>query len=223
MGIFSTLFGRRSDRAGQIGRHASPEKLLTEEQLVNEIRDEHIVRNEVADSFQVKVDQGLRFGSDAHRRLTAETNAAIQRLGDKKGKAAAELIARGAPAVEQIVAALLAFARSRQWHVRSVSRHDLDWQVRRGVGEDVGDVLAAIGDERAGRLLVAGLKDSDEDVRVTAAHALRSLRDPRTVGALVGALADHSKNVSIVVKSALEAVGGPEADASLASHSAKGP
>ena len=180
MGIISALFGRRS-----------PEKLLTEEQLVNEIRDEYIVRNEVADSFQAKVDQGLSFGSDAHRRLTAETNAAIQRLGDKKGKAAAELIDRGAPAVEQIVAALLAFARSRQWHVRSASGHDLDWQVRRGVGEDVGDVLAAIGDERAGRLLVAGLKDSDEDVRVT-------------------------------VKSALEAIGGPEADAALASHSAKG-
>jgi len=209
MGVFSQLFARRASQ-----------EILTEEQLVSEIRDEYIARSEIADAFEAKVNKGLSFGSDAHRRLTAETNAAIQQIGDRKGSAAAALMARGAPVVEQIVAALVAFARSRQWHVRSASGHDLDWQVRQRVGEDIGEVLASIGAEHAGTLLVAALADSDKDVRFTAASALQALKDSRTVGPLIDALADDSKDVCIAVKSALKAIGGREADAALAKHGA---
>ena len=136
------------------------------EHLIAEIREEYIQRSELVDAFQAEIDQtDGRMpigGSDVHRRRRAEIESA-----NRAGKATAALVALGAPAVEEIVTALLSFARSQQWHVRSEQGHDLHPQVRSAVGCEVGRVLAAIGDNRAGSLLIAALADPDKDVRYT--------------------------------------------------------
>jgi HEAT repeat protein len=188
---------------------------VTVDQLIAQIRDEHIQRNELADAYQAEVNRSegrmAIGGSDVVRRRRAQIESA-----NRAGKATSALVALGAPAVEDIVAELLSFARSQQWHVHSVLGHDLDWQVRRKVGETVGEVLAAIGDNRAGSLLIVALADPDKDVRYTVANALKTLKDSRAIGALAQTLSDSSGDVRSEAEEALKAIGGSEADRSLA-------
>jgi HEAT repeat protein len=193
---------RAAEKLGQIG------DLRSIPWLVEAIRDEYIQRNELAEEYQAEINRTGGHtplgGSDAIRRRSDAIKSA-----DVATKAKSALLRFGTSAVEPIVASLIATGGSKDWHVRSMLDHDLDWQVRRALGEILGEVLRRIDNLRSADPLIAALNDKDKDVRYTVAVTLGNLGNLRAVDPLTTALKDEDGDVRIATERALKELSKP--------------